>query len=189
MARFGNSSDMGYEEDFPIKIVKCEPFIEKFADELNHRDFLGALMNLGIRRETLGDIVINGHTGYIFSTEKMADYIVDNLNKVKHTNMRNSITQELPVDAEPKLSRLNLVVSSSRADVIVAGFTKLSRSQTLELFADQKVSINGRVFENNSGNINEGDIISVRGFGKFRFKKIAYHTKKDRISIEIEKYI
>ena len=61
----------------------------------------------------------------------MADYIVDNLNKVKHTNMRNSITQELPVDAEPKLSRLNLVVSSSRADVIVAGFTKLSRSQTL----------------------------------------------------------
>ena len=59
----------GYEHDksnYPIKCIKIAPVRQKFADELNHRDFLGSLMNLGINRSTLGDIVISDNTAYLF---------------------------------------------------------------------------------------------------------------------------
>ena len=56
--RFGKTEDLGYEEPFPIVCLKIEPLAEKFAKELTHRDYLGALMNLGIQRENLGDIFV-----------------------------------------------------------------------------------------------------------------------------------
>ena len=64
--RFGSPDELGYEEPFPIVCITIEPLIEKFGENLNHRDYLGALMNLGIERENLGDIFIKGKTGYVF---------------------------------------------------------------------------------------------------------------------------
>ena len=58
MARFGSPDDFGYEENFPITCLKAEPILKKFADDLTHRDFLGALMNLGIERNNIGDIIV-----------------------------------------------------------------------------------------------------------------------------------
>ena len=60
VVRFGNPEELGYEEAFPIDLLEISPVAEKFADDLTHRDFLGALMNLGIERELLGDIIVTG---------------------------------------------------------------------------------------------------------------------------------
>jgi|GEM_PF-19894 len=62
MLRFGNADLFDYEVDFPIVTIKAEPLNAKFADELTHRDFLGALMNLGIERDVIGDIIVRGGT-------------------------------------------------------------------------------------------------------------------------------
>ena len=58
MVRFGDAEEFGYEEEFPIKIILAEPKAPKFADKLTHRDFLGAILNLGIERKAIGDIII-----------------------------------------------------------------------------------------------------------------------------------
>ena len=64
--RFGNKDELGYEEEFPIVCIKITPLIKKFSDEFSHRDFLGAIMNLGIDRSTIGDIFIKENEGYVY---------------------------------------------------------------------------------------------------------------------------
>ena len=65
MLRFGDSDNLGYEEAFPIACVSVRPLMQKFADSLSHRDFLGSLMNLGIERSVLGDIYVKDKGAYI----------------------------------------------------------------------------------------------------------------------------
>ena len=77
IVRFGDPESFGYEESFPITILKIEPLLEKYADALTHRDFLGALVNLGIERRVLGDILIDGVTAYLLCRDQMADYICE----------------------------------------------------------------------------------------------------------------
>jgi RNA-binding protein YlmH len=96
MVRFGDPEDLGYEEPFPIAILKIEPKAAKFADKLTHRDFLGSLMNLGIERSTLGDIVIRDNVGYLFCKEDIAEYIMASLERVKNTDVRLYIAADLP---------------------------------------------------------------------------------------------
>ena len=107
-------------EDFPISYVEITPIIQRFADRLTHRDFLGAVMTLGIKRELIGDIIIKDNGGYLICTEKIAPYICDNLTKIKHTSVEARITDTLPegVIATPESSIYT--VSSCRADVLIS---------------------------------------------------------------------
>ena len=72
MLRFGSEELCGYEEAFPIRCIEIAPLVEKFGEELGHRDYLGALMNLGIERSTLGDIVIAAKHAFLFCTETVS---------------------------------------------------------------------------------------------------------------------
>lgn len=189
IVRFGDAASIGYEVPFPIVILKVSPLLMKFADEFNHRDFLGAIMNLGIKRETVGDIIVKGKEAYIFAHENIADYIIENLDKVKHTNVKVERLNELPELLETKKQEEEILVSSTRLDVIIAGKYKLSRSQAMQLFKSQKVFLNGRVCENNSYQVKEQDIISVRGFGKMEFIRISGETRKGRIYITVLIYV
>lgn len=189
MLRFGSEEQLGYEEPFPICCLIAKPLIKKFADDLNHRDFLGALMNLGIERDVLGDIIVKDHIGYIFCGDAMAEYLQEHLDRVKHTSISCQITKDSPAAAAPEFAEEELVVSSNRCDAVVAKIYKLSRNQSIELFRTKKVFVNGRQYENNSGILKEGDIVSVRGFGKFIFSGFLMQTKKGRIRIGIKKYI
>lgn len=188
MLRFGSKESMGYEEDFPIVCLAVRPLMEKFADSMTHRDFLGALMNLGIDRSAAGDIFIEGKTAYIFCTEKIAPYIMENLNKVKHTDVKCSPAdagKELPVK-EPE--EIHFTVASERADGIVAKIYHLSRNQSLELFRGKKIYVNGRVNENNSYVIKSGDAVSVRGYGRFVYYGRGHETKKGKWSVSAGVY-
>ena len=74
MLRFGDGELCGYDEEFPIVCIEISPVSEKFGEALTHRDYLGALMNLGIERSTFGDIVIKDKRAFLFCSEKMAPY-------------------------------------------------------------------------------------------------------------------
>ncbi len=188
MARFGNKEELGYEESFPIQCIKIEPLIEKFADVLTHRDFLGALMNLGIERNTIGDIYVEGKSAYLYCHNKMTEYFINELDKVKHTHVKCYVVDEaekLPI-AEP--TAMEVLVSSYRIDGIISKIYNISRTGSLELFRTGRVFVNGKLMENNSYTVKAGDVVTVRGFGKFIFKEELYKTKKEKLRIAIEKY-
>lgn len=189
MIRFGSEELCGYEEPFPITCIEIAPMIEKFGEQLSHRDYLGALMNLGIERSTLGDIIIIEKTAFLFCTEKMTSYILDNLDQVRHTHVRCKIAEHVPESTITKIERKSCLVSSVRADGVIAKLYNMSRSQGVELFRAKKVFINGRLNENNSGMLKPGDRVSVRGYGKFIYQGTAYETKKGKLSVEVDVYV
>lgn len=188
MLRFGSVELCGYEEAFPIACIEIAPFIEKFGEELTHRDYLGALMNLGIDRSTLGDIVICGKHAFLFCAEKMADYIMENLDKVRHTGVRCQTAGQIPESTFSRLERRTVQVGAARADSIIAKIYHLSRSGSVELFRAGKVFVNGRLNENNSGQLHPQDKVSVRGFGRFCFVGISGETRKGRLNVEVDLY-
>ena len=94
--RFGSPEIFGYDDSFPISILKIAPLTPKFAQELEHRDYLGAIMNLGIERSLIGDILIKEKDAYIYCMNHIAEFITDNLTTVKHNHVRASVCDEIP---------------------------------------------------------------------------------------------
>lgn len=186
MLRFGSEELCGYEERFPIQCIEISPLVEKFGEELGHRDYLGALMNLGIERSTLGDIIIVGKHAFLFCTEKMAPYILENLNQVRHTNVKCRIAEHIPKSTITRLERRTVQVSAARIDSMIAKVYNLSRGESVELFRAKKIFVNGRLNENNSGQLKPGDKVTVRGFGRFQFAAIAGETRKGKLNVEVD---
>ena len=174
--------------EFPIAIIKAQPVSPKFADKLTHRDFLGSLMGLGIKREVLGDIVLADNVGYIFCLKSIAEYIAQSLDKVKHTTVKCSIIAELPEAAQSVPEEKQLIAASERLDVIVAAVYGFSRSEVKEFFTNRKIFVNSAQCENFSCIPKAGDIISVRGKGRFVYNGILGNTKKNRLIISVSIY-
>ena len=189
MLCFGSEEMFGYEESFPICCIQAEPLIEKFADNFSHRDFLGAIMNLGIEREVVGDIAVKGKKAFIFCTEKIAPYIAENLVQVKHTSMRCTILEEAPEILKPTLEKREVTAASERIDAVLGKLCNLSRSQSVLAFREKKIFVNGRQCENNSYQLKTGDVVTFRGFGKFVYEGVKYETKKGKICTEVSVYV
>lgn len=186
--RFGDPDSLGYEEPFPVTCLLAEPLILKFSDALNHRDYLGALMNLGIERALIGDILVKNNTAVIFCLERIAGYICDNLTRVRRTSIKVSRKDELPELFRPELEEIRITVGSERLDSVVAAVFHLSRTRSLELFRGKRIAVSGRLTENNSAHCRDGDVISVRGFGKFRIGHIGGTTARGRTVITVQVY-
>ena len=182
----GNENELGYTPDYPISCILISPLIQKFADDLTHRDFLGSVLGLGIKRETVGDIIIKNNTGYIFCLDNVADYIVENLKKVRHTSVKCEIVTEIPNEVNPEPQEKIIVVSSERLDAIIAEVYNLSRSESNTLFISKKIFVNGKLTENNSYKVKNGDVISVRGFGRFNWLGIFGETRKGKLRGRVE---
>lgn len=186
--RFGNADAFGYEEDFPVTALEIAPLNAKFADDLTHRDFLGALMNLGIEREMLGDIFRLDKGCVLYCLDSMADYIIENLSRIKHTSVMARRFEGDFVLPESSRAILTIQVSSERCDAVVARVFNISRDDSLSLFREQKVFINGRMTTGNDTKVKEGDRVSVRGFGKFDVNETAGVSRKGKLNIRISLY-
>ncbi len=188
IAVFGSEDSFGYPPNPPITTICISPLSDKFSQELSHRDFLGSLMGLGIKRETLGDIVINENKGYLICLESISKYITDNLIKVKNTSVRCDLCDKIPSEDLPKPTEKTVIVSSLRLDVLISGIYDISRSKSSALIDGEKVFINGKLARSNSINIENNTLISVRGYGRFRYTEILGTTRKDRTRILCEIY-
>ncbi|MBQ7123080.1 MAG: hypothetical protein IJO01_00505 [Oscillospiraceae bacterium] len=181
VAVFGSEELCGYEESAPISYIKIEPCSMKFSGELAHRDFLGSIMSLGIRRSTLGDLITKNNIAYAPCLDNIADYICENLVEIKHTNVRCSKVEHIPEDFLPKPVESEFVVASERLDSVISSIYKLSRSESKSLCEHEKVLVGGVPVLNASYTPKENDIISVRGHGKFIYCGIKLETKKGRL--------
>lgn len=188
IAVFGSEDDFGYEACPPVVFIKISPVQMKFADIFTHRDFLGSLMALGIKRETLGDIIINENCAYLVCLENIADYIISQLDKVKHTSVECSLCDELPEDVLPELEYQELIVASERLDVLISAVYNLSRNESQKRIEAETVFCNSVLIQNTSYVPEKGCIISVRGHGRFIYDGILRSTKKGRNVVAVKKY-
>ncbi len=189
VVRFGSEEELGYEIPFPISIIKVEPSSQKYADRLTHRDFLGALLNLGIERDTLGDIVIIDNVGYVFALDGIAPYIADNLIKVKRTDVTSSITTDLPEGELYRTEEKTVQVTSERLDAIIARVFSLSREDAQGLFKKRLVFADGRQIDSASYSPKENEKISVRGYGRFIYIGTQSLSKKGKCNVKVKIYV
>lgn len=158
-----------YDWDYPISLLELAPVSAKFSSEMTHRDVLGAVMHLGIDRSKIGDIIVKDRQIYIFASDKIADYLLDELYKIRHTQVKGHRCQNGEIHVTPQFKDGQGFVASNRLDAFVAEICKLSRSKASEMLLQEKVFVNGRCITNPNHKLNPGDILSVRGFGKVIF--------------------
>lgn len=183
--RMGAFGEKAGKLPFPIRCIEIEPLSQKFADDLTHRDFLGSVLALGLKREKVGDLLVRENSGFLFCAETAAEYIAENLKQVKHTDVRCRVLAELPEEEAEAPEEESIVVASLRLDALIAAVFHLSRSDSAELFLAHRVFVNGRLTENNSFQPKTGDVISVRSLGRFLFGGENHETKKGRKAVSI----
>lgn len=174
--------------DFPIDCINIKPIHAKFSDDLTHRDFLGALTHLGLDRSKLGDILIDQNQCNLFCNNRISQFIIDNLFIIKHTNVSCEIVDFKDTNYAPKFISITGTVASVRLDAILSVALKTSRSSLSGLITGGKVYVNSKLILSGSYVLKEGDIVSVRGHGKFIYKEVNNQTKKGRFYITLLKY-
>lgn len=173
---------------YPFKCLHIIPSYPKFAEKLTHRDVLGALMSLGAKRSKLGDLIVDDENIFVFAEETIVPYIVDNLSMVRHTAVTLEVLEEQQISYEPNFEEKEAIVTSNRLDAVIAAICKTSRSASRKLITDGKIFVNGAESLHNTYYCKQGDVLSIRGFGKVRFGEILGTTKKDRLKFSYKIY-
>lgn len=181
-------SKEGVPTKYPINLLKIRNK-SKFA-KIDHKDYLGAIMSLGIKREKLGDLIIQDSVCYAPVCSDISDYIINNLNKIKNcpceVTEHDYIQHDLP---ERKFQEKVIITTSFRLDGLVSAMCNISRNSSVELISSGKILVNyfhclkkDKVIENN-------DTLTIRGYGKFKVVEIMGSTQKGRLKVVIKQYI
>ncbi len=179
-----------YEDDVDFPIAALRLKIKSKTAKLSHRDYLGSLLSMGIKREVIGDIVVMDEGAIVFCLEEIADYIADNLPKIGGAGVDiEKIASLGEISIERQFQKLSSTVSSLRGDAVVASALNLARSKASELIERGLVTLNYEQLKSTSAQIKNGDVLSARGYGKFKIVTDGHLTKKGRIHIDIYKYV
>ena len=178
-----------YEKNYPISALKIEPLQKKFAEQLSHRDFLGSILNLGIERCKLGDILVEDNHAILFVHKSLEAFMLDELTRIRHTSVMVSVVDNEDFVYSPNIKEINGTVSSLRLDSLLSLAFSSSRSKLVSYIEGGKVFVNGKLVTSNGHQIKTDDIISVRGLGRFQFKETLSQTKKGRYYVTIHLYI
>ncbi len=164
-----------------INFISCE----KISDSITHRDVLGSILALGVVRSKIGDILINENNIYIVIRKNIANYILSNLNTIGRNNISFKIVEDIPFDnILEECKEYTATVSSLRMDVILAEILRLSRNKVASTIKSGRVKINHEEEKKIHRELIQGDVISVRGHGRFRFTEVLGKTKKDKTRIK-----
>lgn len=172
--------------DFPVKLleIKCNT---KFS-KLFHKDYLGALMSLGISRNKIGEVILKDDKAYVAVSLDMVDYIKENLDKVKNLSCVCTIIEDLSNLPSASYEEKIVISTSTRLDSIVSAVSNISRSKACEYIENQRVLVDYVIIKEKNYSINENSKITIKGIGKFKIKEISGTTKSGRLKIKIYKY-
>lgn len=172
-------------EAFPLSVVRFD--VPKFRT-LTHRDYLGTLMSLGFDRSKTGDILADDTGAYVVLMSDIAEYVVRNVTKIASAGVKGRIAEDFTAP-KPKTKERMCVCASARLDAVVAAAFNISRNAAEKAVNSGGVKVNHREVYDRSKQIDEGDLISVKGFGRFIFKEIGSGTNKGRLHITVELFV
>ncbi|OQB14004.1 MAG: S4 domain protein [Firmicutes bacterium ADurb.Bin193] len=177
----------GDDFDYGICIIKAS--INKEVS-LSHRDWLGSLLSLGIRREKIGDIIPMEGGAYIVCCSDIGEYIMSNLESVANTPVHLLMCDDNEIiTPEKRYKEIRSTVPSLRLDCILSAGINLSRSDSASLIKSGRVSVNWEVIESPSHIVREKQIISVKGIGRLELFEIRNETKKGRTAVTIKRFL
>lgn len=168
-----------------LKILKIRN-LSKFKT-LSHKDYLGSLMSLGIKREKFGDLIVKEEICYVPTFQNIGDFVINELKMIGRNPVEISYGEEISINVE--FEELNLIISSNRLDNFVAAITKLSREESIKNIERGEVLIDYFVVKDKSSKIKENSIITIKYFGKYKFLGKRGETKKDKVRISVKRYV
>lgn len=173
------------KEDFQIIIFSIH-YPAKFV-QLKHPDVLGALLSLGIGRNKFGDIHIEDDTVQFAVAQEVKDYVKANLTSIGKSKVQLKQVEDATqlIEMKDEWIEKTYTVSSMRLDVILASVLNISRQKSQMLIQAGKVKVNWTVREETAFEVQEGDIISARGFGRLKISMTEGRTKKDKIRLQV----
>lgn len=177
--------DWADEVQFPFSCLKIS-FKSQYS--LSHRDFLGAFMALGIEREKLGDILVKEGEAYVFVSNSIEQYCIQNISKIGSVGVDVSVF-EGQIHVEQSFEEILKTIASDRADCVVAALCNLSREKAKDFILSGNLIVNHVICESVTMKIKSSDVLSVRGKGKFIVSAIEDKTKKGRLKLNLKKYI
>lgn len=159
--------------------------------EYTHKNYLGMLMKLGIERSKIGDILVQDIGADIIILPEISKFLINNLNqltRLRKANLEQIEIQDIEV-IENKKKEYNIIISALRLDNVIAELARTSRVKAKEIIMQERVFINFKNETKQTKLINEGDIITIRGKGRFKIKEILGNTQRGRYIVKIEKYV
>ena len=172
-------------EDYPIVALELR---WPHQSAPGHRDVLGSVMGLGIKRSCIGDIVLEAERGYLFAERQMADHIAQSLVSAGRIRLQVEPIEGLPQLEPPKGVEKHDTVSSMRLDAVIAAGLNLSRGDAAELITAGHVKLRHLPTERTDARVQEGDAISVRGHGRLVVEEVGNPTKKGRLPLRLIRY-
>ena len=184
------SEDAPKEADWPILALRID-WNSKFAHP-GHRDLLGAVMGLGIERETTGDIAMGTYRGsdcaYLYAAREMAEYIAASLESAGRASVRLSVALEAPQLLPPEGQEIRVTVQNERLDAVLAATWHLSRGEAQRLVAAGLVKLNHVPNLHADARLSEGDLISAKGCGRARVLELAGQSRRGRQIVRLFRY-
>ena len=176
-------------DDCPLALLDINiPAAEK--GKLSHRDYLGALMGEGIRREKIGDIIVSETGAQIIAAKEMAEYLQQNYRQVGRVSLSAKIAPISALNtAEIRTVTEKFTVSSPRLDNIISGVFAVSRKDAVEAISRGKVFVNGAEMSKPDYTLKGGEKLVLRGKGKAIYKGECGTSRKGKVYIEVVKYI
>lgn len=175
------------DEEKPVAAVRCT-FPKNSG--LTHRDFLGGLMGIGITRACVGDILVGDGTCDILVLRESLSIVLDQFSSAGRYRLQLT---ELPLNelkaAAVEVKTIRDTVATLRLDAVVSSGFSMARGKAADLIEAGRVSINHRECLKPDKTVAEGDILTCKGFGKCIVKAVLGRSKKDRIMIELERYV
>lgn len=172
-----------------IKAIKIELPNEQ-KGKYQHKDYLGTIMQFGITRDRIGDIIVYDDKAYIIVLQENAQYIKDSLittRKFKKSNIEIIETYDIEAK-EPEFEEIKISINSQRLDNFVSEITKLSRNETAKIIEGELISVNGKIETRQSKIVETGDILIIRRYGKYIVDSFLNINKKGKQIVIIKKY-
>lgn len=173
-----------------IKSIKIE-LPKELKGKYTHRDYLGAVMQSGLNRNRIGDIIVYEEKAYIIVLNENALYIKEFLEGLtKFRKAKIQVTNYCDIEIKmPEFEAIKISTSSMRLDNVVSEIVRISRNKALELLVAEKVFVNSKLETKQSKILDKDDVLAIRGKGKFVISEIIGSNRKGKILVEVKKYV
>jgi len=175
-------------DNYPLTILEIA-INTTYSNSITHKDYLGSILGLGLKRNKIGDIIVLNNKALCFVSADISDYIIYNLSKVK--NSKVTVNKKISLEnynLNQNFNEITFTVQSLRVDTLMSKSFNVSRTISNKMISSKKLFVNWKMIDNCSYVPKEKDIITLRGYGRIQLKNIGGLNKKGKIKLTILKY-